>query len=70
MHHTAEHLCDALARRAMIDQAEGILMALRRISADEAFTVLVEQSQRENAKARDLAVRFITYATGAPPPMP
>jgi hypothetical protein len=37
------------------------------ISADEAFTRLVEQSQRENIKLRDLAVRFVTHATGRAP---
>jgi AmiR/NasT family two-component response regulator len=47
----------------VIDQAKGILMAVRRISADEAFTLLVEQSQRENVKLRDLAIRFFNHAT-------
>jgi hypothetical protein len=42
-------------------------MALRQIPADEAFTLLVEQSQRENVKLRDLASRFIAHATGVPP---
>lgn len=54
----------ALENRAVIDQAKGILMAIRQISADEAFTLLVEQSQRENVKLRELAVRFVAQATG------
>lgn len=62
-----EHLRTALHSRAVIDQAKGILMALREISADEAFTLLVEQSQRENTKLHDLAVRFVAGATGARP---
>ncbi len=66
-HETAQQLSTALISRAVIDQAKGILMALRRISADEAFTLLVEQSQRENVKVRELASRFITQATGVPP---
>ncbi|ALG12122.1 ANTAR domain-containing response regulator [Kibdelosporangium phytohabitans] len=66
-HNTAEQLRTALISRAVIDQAKGILMAMRRISADEAFTLLVEQSQRDNVKLRDLAARFITHATGVPP---
>ncbi|XVS62115.1 ANTAR domain-containing response regulator [Actinosynnema sp. CA-299493] len=55
----------ALETRAVIDQAKGILMAIRQINADEAFTLLVEQSQRENVKLRDLAARFVDHATGA-----
>ncbi|GAA5107813.1 ANTAR domain-containing protein [Haloechinothrix salitolerans] len=43
----------ALGSRAVIDQAKGILMAIHAISADEAFTLLVEQSQREQVKVRD-----------------
>ncbi|WIX76908.1 GAF and ANTAR domain-containing protein [Amycolatopsis carbonis] len=66
-HETAEHLRTALSSRAVIDQAKGILMPLRRIPADEAFTLLVEQSQRENVKLRDLAARFVAHATGVTP---
>ncbi|WIX92353.1 GAF and ANTAR domain-containing protein [Amycolatopsis sp. DG1A-15b] len=66
-HETTEQLREALTSRAVIDQAKGILMALRQIPADEAFRLLVEQSQRENVKLRDLAGRFIAHATGVPP---
>ncbi|MEV6905170.1 GAF and ANTAR domain-containing protein [Amycolatopsis sp. NPDC051372] len=66
-HETTEQLRTALTSRAVIDQAKGILMALRRISADEAFTLLVEQSQRENVKLRDFAARFVSHATGVTP---
>jgi AmiR/NasT family two-component response regulator len=34
-------------------------MAVRRISADEAFELLVTQSQQQNVKLRDLAARFV-----------
>lgn len=64
---TAEQLREALDSRAIIDQAKGILMALRQISAEEAFALLVEQSQRENVKVREVAVRFIALTTGATP---
>jgi AmiR/NasT family two-component response regulator len=47
----------------VIDQAKGILMAIRHITSDEAFTLLVEQSQRENIKVYDLAIRLINHAT-------
>ncbi|MFE6616397.1 ANTAR domain-containing protein [Amycolatopsis sp. NPDC057786] len=64
---TAEQLHTALRNRAVIDQAKGILMAVHRIDADEAFRRLVEQSQRENLKLRDVAIRFVVQATGADP---
>ncbi|KZB81058.1 GAF and ANTAR domain-containing protein [Amycolatopsis regifaucium] len=63
----AEELRKALTSRGVIDQAKGILMVLRQVSADEAFALLVEQSQRENVKLREVAVRFITRATGVRP---
>jgi AmiR/NasT family two-component response regulator len=44
----------------VIDQAKGILMALHRISADDAFGRLVEQSQNTNLKLRDVAEQFVT----------
>lgn len=50
----------ALVHRAVIDQAKGVLMAVRRCSAEEAFALLVEKSQQENVKLRVLAERFIT----------
>jgi transcriptional regulator with GAF, ATPase, and Fis domain len=55
----AENLREALTSRAVIDQAKGILMAAHRVTADEAFTLLVEQSQTQNVKVRDLAQQFI-----------
>lgn len=54
-----EQLQEALASRAVIDQAKGIVMAVHRVPADEAFALLVERSQRENRKLRDLAERFV-----------
>jgi GAF domain-containing protein len=56
----AGHLQSALNSRATIDQAKGIVMGARRIPADEAFMLLVEHSQRENVKLRDLADRLVT----------
>lgn len=57
-----EHIAqlrEAMASRAVIDQAKGIIMAARSVSADEAFAILVEQSQQQNVKVRDLAQRFV-----------
>jgi len=56
---TAEHLRSALTSRAVIDQAKGMLMAIRQVDADDAFALLVEQSQRENVKLREVAERFV-----------
>ena len=57
----------ALAARAVIDQALGIIMGQRRCSADEAFAVLRELSQTGNVKLREVAARLITVTTGQPP---
>ncbi|MDX3193966.1 GAF and ANTAR domain-containing protein [Streptomyces sp. MN03-5084-2B] len=56
---TADHLRTALTSRAVIDQAKGMLMAIRQVDADDAFALLVEQSQRENVKLREVAERFV-----------
>lgn len=48
------------APRAVIDQAKGVLMTVHGMTADQAFQLLVVQSQRENVKLRTLAERFIT----------
>jgi GAF domain-containing protein len=54
-----EQLHQALTSRAVIDQAKGIVMAAHRIPADEAFMLLVEQSQKQNVKVRVLAQQLI-----------
>lgn len=63
----ATQLQHALESRAVIDQAKGILMVIRNVDADEAFTLLVEQSQRENIKVRDLARRIVDSVASPPP---
>jgi GAF domain-containing protein len=49
----------ALNSRAVIDQAKGILMAQHGISADAAFDLLAEQSQRANRKLHELAEELV-----------
>jgi hypothetical protein len=63
------NLRQALLSRDVIGQAKGILMAQRRISAEEAFEALSSASQRLNAKLRDIADRVVSLATrgGGPP---
>jgi GAF domain-containing protein len=58
-------LRQALASRAVIEQAKGILMAARGLTADEAFTTLVERSQRDNVKLHDIAAQFVADAVRA-----
>jgi len=50
-----ENLQRAMASRAVIDCAIGIIMATGNQSRDDAFEVLVRASQRENRKLRDIA---------------
>ena len=45
----------AMASRAVIEQAKGILMERHRITAEQAFTLLTHASQRSNVKLRDIA---------------
>ncbi|MGW7535976.1 GAF and ANTAR domain-containing protein [Amycolatopsis sp. NPDC054798] len=47
---TIAQLETALTSRAEIDQAKGILMALHGCTADDAFALLVKQSQNTNVK--------------------
>jgi GAF domain-containing protein len=63
-------LQEAMKTRSVIDQAKGIIMAARGISADEAFTGLSEQSQNTNVKVADIARKLIhSVAAEASPPL-
>lgn len=55
----AQNLRVAMASRATIEQAKGILMARGGISADQAFEMLVRASQRENRKLREVATELV-----------
>jgi AmiR/NasT family two-component response regulator len=50
-----EHLRRALASRDVIGQAKGILMERFKITADEAFGLLVQASQHRNVRVAELA---------------
>jgi GAF domain-containing protein len=52
----------AMESRAVIEQAKGVLMAQRRIDADQAFDVLRDASQRYNRKLRDIAQGIVASA--------
>jgi len=55
----AASLREGLQGRTVIGQAQGLLMAGHGISADEAFDLLVEASQRSNVQLRDVAARLV-----------
>src|SRR4051794_2801570 len=63
----ANHLAEAMKSRAAIEQAKGILIAEHDVDADQAFTMLVQLSQRSNTKLRDVAARIVADRTGKPP---
>jgi GAF domain-containing protein len=58
----AQQLHHALASRAMIDQAVGILRSRSGCSAQDAFDRLVNLSQTENVKLRVVAERLVDEA--------
>ncbi len=51
-------LAHSVATRQVIGQAQGILMEPHKITADQAFTLLVRVSQQRNTKLRELAERL------------
>jgi GAF domain-containing protein len=55
----ATGLAEAMRSRAVIEQAKGILIGDKRVSADEAFALLVRMSQNANVKVRDVAQRLV-----------
>ncbi len=59
-------LREALATRAVIDQALGILMYSRKISSSQAFEVLRHVSQTTNRKVSAIAADIVEDMTGHP----
>ena len=55
----ARNLEAALASRAVIDQAKGVLMERFKLTADQAFQALARVSMETNTKLRDVAERFV-----------
>ena len=58
-----DQLREALASRASIDQAKGILMARYAVDADEAFRRLVKMSNDSNVRVVEVASALV-YAAG------
>ncbi len=70
-----EQLRTAMASRAVIEQAKGILMARHLVDEGAAFAMLRARSQGENRRLRDIATAVVRAATcgdgaGAPSPHP
>jgi GAF domain-containing protein len=63
----SDHLQHALATRAVIDQALGIIMGQNRCTADDAFEQLRGISQNRNTKLHAVAGEIITAVSGKPP---
>jgi hypothetical protein len=63
-----EALPDLFEARAVIEQVKGVLMAIYRVTADQAFGVLRWRSQESNTKLRALATQLIAEIATLPPP--
>jgi GAF domain-containing protein len=58
----ADQLQEALSTRGVIEQAKGIIIAQQGCSADQAFQLLVEMSQRSHVKLHDVASDLVARA--------
>jgi hypothetical protein len=63
-----EALPDLFEVRAVIEQAKGLLMAIYRVSAEQAFGVLRWRSQETNTKLRALAKQLVAEIGTLPAP--
>jgi GAF domain-containing protein len=69
--HQAEQLRTAMESRAVIEQAKGILIERYKVTADQAFRLLVKVSMHTNRKLRDLAEDLVVTGDLNPwPPDP
>ena len=59
LENTVRNLEAALATARLIGQAQGVLMAQRRCTAQEAFEQLVRLSQRRNLKLHQVAAELV-----------
>ena len=60
---------DAVARRAKIEQAKGVLMERHDVSATEAFEILRQTARRERRRVVDVADAVITARPVLPGPV-
>jgi len=64
----AEQMQQAMASRAVIEQAKGILVAQTGCSPEQAFGLLTVRSQHANRKLRDIASAIVEGAQVVPAP--
>lgn len=62
----AEQMQEISHARAVIEQAKGILMAVRRCSSQDAFEHLRRIADTENRTITDAAVSVVSKASGQP----
>jgi GAF domain-containing protein len=55
----ADQMEEALAARAQVDQAKGIVMSIRHCTAEEAQRLLVERSERANRSLDEVAAEIL-----------
>ncbi|WP_433126712.1 GAF and ANTAR domain-containing protein [Micromonospora sp. CA-240977] len=60
----ARQMREAMANRAVIEQAKGIIMGERRCGPADAFAILSKVSQDSNRKVRDVAQALVDRAAG------
>jgi AmiR/NasT family two-component response regulator len=65
-----QSLQGAFGRRALIEQAKGILMARQSVDADRAFELLRDHSQRNGRKLVDVAQALVDSYRLLPPEAP
>jgi len=65
-----DQLRASLASRTVIDQAIGVLIGQRRITAADAFAILRTTSQNRNIKLRAFAAQIVEDASGQQPQPP
>jgi GAF domain-containing protein len=58
----SENLATAMESRSVIEQAKGVIVNAQGITPEDAFKILVAQSQHENVKLRDIAARIVREA--------
>jgi AmiR/NasT family two-component response regulator len=59
----SENLEQAMKNRAVIEQAQGIIMARMGCDAGEAIRVMAEQSENQKITLRDLAAELVRDAS-------
>jgi hypothetical protein len=62
----AGHTRAAMDRRAVIEQAKGIIMAERRCAADEAFAIMTKLAEHSHRELHDVAARLTAGAVHPP----